>query len=67
MCLLTIVSCLDAKTSLEETNKAIFQNEEELSVIEKDRLKIMSELALEMQKKVRIPSILSLIFKFYET
>lgn len=67
MCLLTIVSCLDAKTSLEETNKAIFQNEEELSVIEKDRLKIMSELALEMQKKVRIPSILALIFKFYET
>ncbi|XP_025415688.1 uncharacterized protein LOC112687278 [Sipha flava] len=41
----------EAKTSLEEINKEIFQNEEQFSIIEKDRLKLMSELAVLMLTK----------------
>lgn len=45
---------LDAKSLLEQKNKEIIQNEEHLSIVEGERLKLMSELALQMQTKVRI-------------
>lgn len=47
-------SCLDAKVRLEETNKEINHYDEQLNIIERERVKLMSELALQMQMKVKI-------------
>lgn len=43
---------VEAKIQSEEKNKEIVQNEEYLSTIEKERGKIISELAIKMQTKV---------------
>jgi len=48
------VPCSDAKTKLEETNKEIKNYDEQLNIIERERVKLMSELALQMQMKVKI-------------
>jgi len=56
MCIVCIihVPCLDAKTRLEETNKELNHYDEQLNIIERERVKLMSELALQMQMKVKI-------------
>ncbi|XP_022177150.1 uncharacterized protein LOC111038386 [Myzus persicae] len=41
----------DAKVRLEETNKEINHYDEQLNIIERERVKLMSELALQMQMK----------------
>lgn len=41
----------EAKTRLEETNKEINHYNEQLNIIERERVKLMSELALQMQMK----------------
>ncbi|NP_001232993.1 uncharacterized protein LOC100163924 [Acyrthosiphon pisum] len=41
----------DAKARLEETNKEINHYDEQLNIIERERVKLMSELALQMQMK----------------
>jgi len=53
MCIIH-VSCSDAKTKLEETSKEINHYDEQLNIIERERVKLMSELALQMQMKVKI-------------
>jgi len=45
---------LEAKTKLEEINKEINHYDEQLNIIERERVKLMSELALQMQMKVKI-------------
>ncbi|XP_060843535.1 uncharacterized protein LOC132923509 isoform X2 [Rhopalosiphum padi] len=41
----------EAKTKLEEINKEINHYDEQLNIIERERVKLMSELALQMQMK----------------
>jgi hypothetical protein len=45
---------LESKTKLEEINKEINHYDEQLNIIERERVKLMSELALQMQMKVKI-------------
>ncbi|KAE9527691.1 hypothetical protein AGLY_012764 [Aphis glycines] len=45
------VECEEAKTKLEEINKEINHYDEQLNIIERERVKLMSELALQMQMK----------------
>jgi len=47
------IFCSDAKNKLEETNKEINHYDEQLNIIERERVKLMSELALQMQMKVK--------------
>lgn len=61
---------LEAKTKLEEINKEINHYDEQLNIVERERVKLMSELALQMQMKVIIRlrnfiTFIIIIFIFY--
>ncbi|XP_025206568.1 uncharacterized protein LOC112602612 [Melanaphis sacchari] len=45
------LECEEAKNKLEEINKEINHYDEQLNIIERERVKLMSELALQMQMK----------------
>lgn len=49
-----MISYLESKITLHETNKEITEMSEQLSTIESQRVKLMSELAQEIQTHVRI-------------
>lgn len=67
---ITHILHLEAKTKLEEINKEINHYDEQLNIIERERVKLMSELALQMQMKVIIQlhdsiTLITIIYTFF--
>lgn len=63
---MTVFRFLDAKTSLNDIHEEIAQKEEQKHNIERERLKLMSDLALQMQTKVRTDYIVRYVIIKYK-